>query len=219
MARAYLRLDPGFFDRKVIDQAYPPGAVAALIGVFCHAEHQPQRGRFRDLHVLRSLLGPVAKWVPLLIERGDLIEDGGRVYVDGWDEWQEGDLRVPDRLASIRGRAKAEGRALTGAERTALWRASKNTSPRDARASHPKRHASDEIVNGGDVTSHRHPSDGDRQSVIDSGSASGRHSADSQDARTPLARATPAEPGPSGTSAHRRRESEESSDELERSVF
>jgi hypothetical protein len=107
MARAYLRLDPGYFDRKAIEQKYPPGAVAALIGALCHAEHQPQRGRFRDTRVLKALLGPYAKWIPFLIERRDLVVKKGVLYVDGWDEWQEGDWKVGERVKRIRNRAKA----------------------------------------------------------------------------------------------------------------
>ena len=107
MARAYLRLDPDFFDRKAIDQKYPPGAVAALIGALCHAEHQPKRGRFRDVRVLKALLGPLAKWIPFLIEHRDLVSKKGELYVDGWDEWQEGDWKVGERVKRIRSRQKA----------------------------------------------------------------------------------------------------------------
>jgi hypothetical protein len=108
MSRAYLRLDPGFYDRKVIDQKYPPGAAMALIGALCHAEHQPARGRFRDARVLRSLLGPLAKWIPYLIEHRDLLVRKGQLYIDGWDEWQEGDWKVGERVKRIRNRQKAE---------------------------------------------------------------------------------------------------------------
>lgn len=107
MARAYLRLDPAFFDRKVIEQKYPPGALAALVGALCHAEHQPQRGRFRDQRVLKALLGPLAKWIPFLIEHRDLVIKKGVLYVDGWDEWQEGDWKVGERVRRIRNRKKA----------------------------------------------------------------------------------------------------------------
>jgi hypothetical protein len=111
MARAYLRLDPAFFDRKVIDQKYPPGAAIALIGALCHAEHQPQRGRFRDVRVLKALLGPLAKWIPFLIEHRDIVVRKGVLYVDGWDEWQEGDWKVGERVKRIRNRQKADAAA------------------------------------------------------------------------------------------------------------
>ena len=108
MGRAYLRLDPAFFDRKAIDQKYPPGAVTALIGVLCHAEHQPQRGRFRDVRVLKALLGPHARWITFLVEHRDLIVKRGQLYVDGWDEWQEGDWKVGERVKRIRNRQREE---------------------------------------------------------------------------------------------------------------
>ena len=107
MARAYLRLDPAFFERKALDQKYPAGAVVALAGAFCNAEHQPQRGRFRNERVLRALLGPYAKWIPYLIAKRDLVRVGEQLYVDGWDEWQEGDWKVGERVRRIRGRRKA----------------------------------------------------------------------------------------------------------------
>jgi len=107
MSRAYLRLDPEFYERKVLDQHYPPGAALALIGCLCLAETQPKRGRFRDRRVLSVLLGrPSSRWIPYLVERGDLIEQAlvPSLYVDGWDEWQEGDWKVAERIARVRAR-------------------------------------------------------------------------------------------------------------------
>src|SRR4029079_16790473 len=100
---------PAFLDRKVIDQKYPPGAAIALIGALCHAEHQPSRGRFRDVRVLKALLGPHARWIPFLLSHRDLLEKRVQLYVDGWDEWQEGDWKVGERVARIRNRAKSNG--------------------------------------------------------------------------------------------------------------
>lgn len=105
MTRAYLRLDPAFWERKRIEQAYPPGAISALIGIFCLAESQPERGRFRSEKLLRALLEDDAKWVPFLKEHGDLVVLGdARIYPPGWDEWQEGDWKVGERVQRIRGR-------------------------------------------------------------------------------------------------------------------
>lgn len=106
MPRAYLRLDPEFYERKALDQKYPPGAVAAYIGCLCLAETQPKRGRFRDRRVLAVLLGSLGRWIPYLVEHGDLIEQEKlpRLYVDGWDEWQEGDWKVAERIARVRAR-------------------------------------------------------------------------------------------------------------------
>jgi len=168
MARAYLRLDPAFFDRKVIDQRYPPGAIAALVGAICHAEHQPQRGRFRDERVLRSLLGPVSRWVPFLIEKRDLVKVRGRsgeLYVDGWDEWQEGDWKVGERVARIRNRERADS-TVTG-ESVGVTPPVTADVTVDVTVPSPPPDS---------VTTVTSLSDGDRQSVIDSGSSSGRRS-------------------------------------------
>lgn len=105
MTRAYIRLDPSFDERKC---DYPDGAYAALVAAFCLAEHQPQRGRFRSARYLAGLLGKRGRWVKYLMDHGDLVPDGGeRLYVDGWDEWQEGDWKVGERVARIRSRRKA----------------------------------------------------------------------------------------------------------------
>jgi hypothetical protein len=101
MPRAYLRLDPAFDERKA---HYPDGPYAALVATICLAELQPQRGRFRSAGYLRALLGKRGRHVPYLLEHGDLIDEGGRLYLDGWDEWQEGDWKVAERVARIRNR-------------------------------------------------------------------------------------------------------------------
>jgi hypothetical protein len=107
VTRAYIRVDPGLYERKVIEDSYPLPAFAALVGCFCMAELQPVRGRFRDQSVLRALLGVGSKWVPYLIEQGDLIvQANGSLYVDGWDEWQEGDVTVKERMVRIRNRRR-----------------------------------------------------------------------------------------------------------------
>lgn len=106
MTRAYLRLDPGFDERK---ESYPDGPYSALIATFCLGELQPERGRFRSLDYLSRLLGRRGRHVPYLVEHGDLTKlDDGRVYVDGWDEWQEGDWKVAERVARIRNRKVPE---------------------------------------------------------------------------------------------------------------
>lgn len=107
MSRAYVRLDPAYYERK-LEQGYPLGAIAALVGCFCMAESQTTRGRFRDRAVLKALLGKEGgKWVAFLVDRGDLtVEPSGRIYVDGWDEWQEGDWQVKERMQRVRGRKR-----------------------------------------------------------------------------------------------------------------
>lgn len=109
MTRAYLRLDPGFFERKVIRQGYPHAAALAVVGVYCLAETQPERGRFRDERLLRAMLGDLGRQVPYLLAHGDLVRlEDGRIYPEGWDEWQEGDWKVGERVRRIRERTKVE---------------------------------------------------------------------------------------------------------------
>jgi hypothetical protein len=71
---------------------------------FCYAEQQPDRGRFRP-QVLKALLGRRKRWVPYLLEHQDLVQqEDGRLYVVGWDEWQEGDWQVAERMRRVRNR-------------------------------------------------------------------------------------------------------------------
>lgn len=109
--RAYLRYSPRTFHDKAVVDRYPPGAFAAFGALLCLAEEQPERGRFRSERLLRLLLDEPedgvklgwGKWVPFLIEHGDLVrQDRGVLYVVGWDEWQEGDFTVAERVARLR---------------------------------------------------------------------------------------------------------------------
>jgi hypothetical protein len=110
--RAYIRLDPGFDERK---ESYPDGAYAAFIATLCLAESQPDRGRFRSERYLRALLGRRGRFLAYLLEHGDLLAlPDGRLYVDGWDEWQEGDVTVKERLERLRGRRAAHGLRRNG---------------------------------------------------------------------------------------------------------
>ena len=102
--RAYLRLDPNLADNKA---DYPDGAHRAYVDTLCFAEQQHPRGRFRNRKLLAVLLEKRARWISYLIQHGDLIEYGdGKLYVDGWDEWQEGDVTVSERMKRLRSRAK-----------------------------------------------------------------------------------------------------------------
>lgn len=130
--RAYLRLDPDVRRNKI---AYPDGAFRAFVELLCLADGQPRRGRFDSERVARVLLGARGRWVPWLITQGDLVLAEshrcdhcprgrvlpGELYVDGWDEWQEGDVTVRDRVASIRER-RGESTPVPGAIRTANYR-------------------------------------------------------------------------------------------------
>ncbi len=163
MSRAYIRVDPGFYERKALRQGYPLGAVAALIGCLCVAETQPQRGRFRDRKVLRVLLGPGSRWIDFLIEHGDLSEqvaDSGKqgasheLYIEGWDEWQEGDVTPPARMAAIARRRGESVQVTPGAIRMRRFRERQGrhmepTSDASPDADHVTRHAVEaEAVSG-----------------------------------------------------------------------
>lgn len=103
--RAYLRLDPNFADRKV---AYPDGAHRAYIDTLCFAEQQHPRGVFRSRKLLAVLLEKRARWINFLIDHNDLEElPTGQLYVVGWNEWQEGDYTVPERMRRLRNRKRA----------------------------------------------------------------------------------------------------------------
>ena len=98
--RHYIRLDPEVWDHKL---AYPDGAFAAFVGLLCCGEAQPARGRFKTLQILKAYMGKRARWIPFLLEHGDLVAlHGGGYYVEGWDEWQEGDWKVKERVDRIR---------------------------------------------------------------------------------------------------------------------
>lgn len=98
LPRAYLRIDPN------IDQVYPE-LRSTFVGLLCAAHRQPERGRFRDRRLVEQLCGRA--YVGRAFDRGDLAELGnGRVYVLGWDEWQEGDMTVAERMRRMRDRRK-----------------------------------------------------------------------------------------------------------------
>lgn len=126
-ARAYLRLSPDTFRDKAVADGYPAGAFAAFCAVLCLAEEQPERGRFRSERLLRLLLDEPrdgvrlgwGRWVPFLIEHGDLVRQAdGALYVVRWDEWQEGDVTVRERMARLRA-TRASGCADRNGHRNA----------------------------------------------------------------------------------------------------
>lgn len=104
LPKAYLRVDPN------VDQTHPDH-LESFVRLLCAAARQPQRGRFRDRSTLEGILGRAA--VMRLYRRGDVcnLEDG-RVYVEGWDEWQEGDWTVSERMARVRKRRSDKAAAL-----------------------------------------------------------------------------------------------------------
>lgn len=92
LPKAYLRLDPN------VDQTHPD--LEGLIRLMCAANRQPHRGRFKSRAVVELVIG--RSRAKAFVDRGDLVEQDGRLYLDGWDEWQEGDLTVGDRQRRIR---------------------------------------------------------------------------------------------------------------------
>jgi hypothetical protein len=84
-----------------LDQTHPdPGGFVRLL---CAASRQPQRGRFSSRQLLDTILGKGL--ASRLVQRRDVVPiEGGRWYVVGWDEWQEGDLTVGERQRRIRDR-------------------------------------------------------------------------------------------------------------------
>jgi len=99
LPRAYLRIDPN------LDQIHPDPE--SFIRLLCSSARQPERGRFRDRALLERLLGKAR--TARLITRGDLIQGiDGRWYVPGWDEWQEGDMTVAERMKRMRERRRTQ---------------------------------------------------------------------------------------------------------------
>ena len=117
--RAYLRVLPDLYARKVLGEGsrhprYTGDQLAAFMGVLTLAETQPARGRFRSVRLLTVLLEgadpdrhsrAIARQIGFLVEQGDLVrQDDGSLYVDGWDEMQEGNLVVAERMRCYRSR-------------------------------------------------------------------------------------------------------------------
>ena len=103
--KAYIRTDPLIDERK---GHYSPAQLGTYILVLCKAARQRHRGRFRSVQALRNTM-PTAyvRYLPFLFDEGDVVElDDGSVVVDGWDEWQEGDQTVGERMSRLRNRKR-----------------------------------------------------------------------------------------------------------------
>jgi len=96
LPKAYLRIDPN------LDATHPaPGDMVALL---CAANRQPKRGYFKSPELAIVVLGrPLYR---RCTDRGDLVILRTGVYVDGWDEWQEGDVNVGERMRRLRARRR-----------------------------------------------------------------------------------------------------------------
>ena len=101
LPKAYLRLDPN------IDQTHPDN-LDEFIRLLCVANRQPHRGSFRSRAVLEAAMGRPA--VRRFYARGDVADqDSGRVTVEGWEMWQEGDMTVADRVRRFRDKHRYDG--------------------------------------------------------------------------------------------------------------
>lgn len=96
LPKAYLRIDPN------LDSTH--AAPADMIALMCEANRQPKRGLFKSAELAKRVLGP--RLFRRCIERGDLIPNGVGLYVDGWEEWQEHDWTVGERMRRLRGRKR-----------------------------------------------------------------------------------------------------------------
>lgn len=97
LPKAYLRIDPN------LDQH--PDALG-MLRMICAANRQHPRGYFQP-ETARAILGRkrLAQFVTLRPgkKRPDLTElPDGRLYLDGWEHWQEGDWTVGERVARLR---------------------------------------------------------------------------------------------------------------------
>lgn len=94
LPKAYLRLDPN------IDHKHPDN-LDGFVRLLCAANRQVPRGRFRARAVIDSLFGKTA--TDRFYRRGDIRNaTDGAVDVVGWEQWQEGDLSVAERMRKYR---------------------------------------------------------------------------------------------------------------------
>lgn len=125
MPRAYLRVDPN------IDQHPDPLGMVLLL---CAGARQPERGRFKDRSVVVRAIGPAR--AKAMIGRGDVVQlADSRWYMVGWDEWQEGDYTVGERMRRMRARrskAVAPDTTPPSPDRNAVTTDASSSSPSDS---------------------------------------------------------------------------------------
>lgn len=94
LPKAYLRIDPNMDQHE---------DALTMVRLICAANRQPRRGRFKgEAPIVRAIGRNKFKQA---VVRGDLVLDGETVwYLDGWDEWNEGDLTVGERMSRLRER-------------------------------------------------------------------------------------------------------------------
>lgn len=96
LPKAYLRIDPN------LDSTHP--SPADMVALMCAANRQPKRGVFKTAELAARVLG--RGLYKRSVERGDLVLNGSGMYVDGWNEWQENDWTVGERMRRLRGRKR-----------------------------------------------------------------------------------------------------------------
>lgn len=103
LPKAYLRIDPN------IDQ-HPDAYL--LLDLMCAGARQTPRGRFRSIDHAIKAMG--RKKTDAAKDRKHLRElPDGTLYIDGWDEWQEGDLTVGERVRRLRDKRHSRYNAVT----------------------------------------------------------------------------------------------------------
>jgi hypothetical protein len=116
LPKAYLRIDPHL--------ASTHESAGEFIRLLEAAFQQPRRGRFKNIAVLRAAVGRGV--ADRGVARRDVVghgseedckrEDGTtrdfcsadlpHLYLNGWDEWQEGDHTVGERMRRVRARKR-----------------------------------------------------------------------------------------------------------------
>lgn len=114
LPKAYLRIDPHL--------ASTHESAGEFVRLLEAAYQQPRRGRFKNLAVLRAAAGRGI--ADRAVQRRDVVDHTGakdcldhdgkprafctgelpHLYLNAWDEWQEGDVTVGERVARIRAR-------------------------------------------------------------------------------------------------------------------
>jgi hypothetical protein len=84
-----------------------------MLFLICAAARQPRRGRFEDVSLIERVLGSRKRAQAFLTPRRpgkepDVVQlEDGTYYLAGWDEWQEGDFTVSERVRRVRAKRDA----------------------------------------------------------------------------------------------------------------